>query len=80
MDMTQDFETLASNLRASLGGYAKFAVEQPKEEVTVIRVTPKDIAMRRVVLDALISIINVQSNFDLKICSKTRDFVIETAE
>ena len=80
MDMTQDFETLASNLKASLGGYAKFAVEHPTEETTIIRVTPKDIAMRRVVLDALISLINVQATFDLKICSKSRDYVIEAAE
>lgn len=80
MDMTQDFETLATNMRASLGGYAKFAVEHPTEETTIVRVTPKDIAMRRVVLDALISVINVQSNFDLRICSKTSDFVIEAAE
>lgn len=80
MDMTQDFETLATSMRASLGGYAKFAVEHPTEETTIVRVTPKDIAMRRVVLDALISVINIQSNFDLRICSKTSDFVIEAAE
>lgn len=80
MDMTQDFETLASNLRASLGGYAKFTLEHPTEETTIIRVTPKDIAMRRVVLDALISLINVQEAFDLRICSKSRDYLIETAE
>lgn len=80
MDMAQDFETLATNMRTSLGGYAKFVVEHPTEETTIVRVTPKDIAMRQVVLDALISVINVQSNFDLRICSKTSDFVIEAAE
>lgn len=75
----QEFVTLAANMKTALGGYASFAVEHPADRDPIIRVTPKDIAMRRVVLDALISMITVQSNFDLRICSKSRDYIIETA-
>lgn len=74
----QDFVTLAANMKNTLGSYAKFVVEHSAEgpESTFIRVTPKDIAMRRVVLDALISMIYTQTSFDLLICSKTKDFLI----
>ena len=73
----QEFVTLAANMKSALGGYASFTVEHPAERSPFIRVTPKDIAMRRVVLDALISMIGVQSNFDLRISGKSRDFIIE---
>lgn len=83
MTSREDFELLCEKLGNSLKNYAKFSVQtinedrqEDEEEKVQIEVVPKDIAMRRVVLDALISYINMQDKFDLRIQSNTGNFLI----
>ena len=79
----EDFEVLCEKLGSSLKNYAKFSIQtvnpdrqEDEEEQVQIEIVPKDMAMRRVVLDALISYINMQDKFDLRIQSNTRNFLI----
>ena len=79
----EDFEVLCEKLGSSLKNYAKFSIQtvnpdrqEDEEEQVQIEIVPKDMAMRSVVLDALISYINMQDKFDLRIQSNTRNFLI----